>query len=158
MIQWAWSNHITPRFIELMPLGYGATFGRDRVVSSQEVRERLQDILDLDAAPVEPDGRGPAIYHPSRTNPSHRVGLISAVTENFCDLCNRVRVTAKGEIRACLASPEGLSLQPLLRATTDDEAIVETIKTVLYGKSESHGFHSVGRTEHHGVEMSRVGG
>jgi len=158
IVDWAWENEITPRFIELMPLGYGAVFGRNSVVPSEELRARLGKSLHLEESDQENLGRGPALYLQSIKDPSKRVGFISAVTENFCDRCNRVRVTAKGEIRACLASPEGLSLRPLLRGGGSDQEIVETIKTSLYGKKETHGFYVDGRSDHHDVRMSRVGG
>jgi cyclic pyranopterin phosphate synthase len=80
------------------------------------------------------------------------------VTENFCERCNRVRVTARGDIRACLASPDGLSLKELLRSGAGDDALVERIETALYGKREGHRFQVAGESAHHAVHMSRVGG
>ena len=158
IVDWAWSKNITPRFIELMPLGYGAVFGRSSVVPSDELRNRLSRKLNLDLAPPASNGRGPALYHFEKGASSRRVGFISAVTENFCERCNRVRVTAKGEIRACLASPDGLSLPALIRSDASDEQIVERIHTSLYGKKDAHGFYLDGRNDHLGVSMSRIGG
>ncbi len=80
------------------------------------------------------------------------------MTENFCDRCNRVRVTAKGEIRACLASPEGLSLRALMRGGHGDDAIAGRILDALFGKREGHEFYVPGIDRHHDVAMSRIGG
>ncbi|MEE2902513.1 MAG: GTP 3',8-cyclase MoaA [Myxococcota bacterium] len=158
IVRWAWSKGITPRFIELMPIGYGAVFGQQRVVPSEELRIRLAQELNLEKSEMKTLGRGPANYLINPINPNQRVGFISAVTENFCEQCNRVRVTAKGDIRACLASPDGLSLLPLLRSEADDIQIANAVRTSLFGKDERHGFYVSGRDEHHDVHMSRVGG
>jgi cyclic pyranopterin phosphate synthase len=157
MIQWAWSKNITPRFIELMPLGYGAVYGRARVVETAELVKRLGHLLVHDEASGI-DGRGPALYHVAKADPQKRVGFISAVSENFCEQCNRVRITAKGEIRACLASTDGLSLRNLMRREASDARIVDEIRASLYGKKERHGFYLDDRREHHEVSMSRIGG
>jgi cyclic pyranopterin phosphate synthase len=157
IVRWAWARDLVPRFIELMPLGAGASLGREAVVSSAELRARLAPLLDPEAEPEARADRGPAAYLPSRDG-TRRVGFIGAVTENFCDRCNRVRVTAKGEIRACLASPEGLSLRALMRGGHGDDAIAGRILDALFGKREGHEFYVPGIDRHHDVAMSRIGG
>ena len=158
MVEWAWSKGITPRFIELMPIGYGAVFGQERVVPSEELRTSLAKQMGLVASDSKTLGRGPASYWVNPSDPTQKAGFISAVTENFCEACNRVRVTAKGDIRACLASPDGLSLMPILRSDADDQQIAQAVRTSLFGKEERHGFYVSGRDAHHDVHMSRVGG
>ena len=158
LVEWAWGKDIIPRFIELMPLGSAAALGSGAVVSVQEMKSRLAPILDSDAALEHPEHRGPASYLPALSGLGKKVGFIGAVTENFCEHCNRVRVTAKGEIRACLASPSGLSLKDLMRAGLEDEAIVARIREALFGKDIGHHFYEAGRLEHHDVPMSGVGG
>jgi cyclic pyranopterin phosphate synthase len=158
IVEWAWARGITPRFIELMPLGEGARLGRDAVVSVAEMKERLGGLIDREQSPQHRADRGPAGYLPSRSDPAHRVGFIGAVTDNFCHRCNRVRLTAKGEVRACLASPTGLSLRDLIRSGSDDEAIAHRVKETLYGKGAGHEFYVAGVDRHHAVDMSRIGG
>jgi cyclic pyranopterin phosphate synthase len=158
IVDWAWARGVTPRFIELMPLGAAATLGRDAVVPLAEMRARLADRIAIEDAPEHRADRGPAGYHAARDGSGKEVGFIGAVTENFCERCNRVRVTAKGEVRACLASPEGLTLRDLMRTGLPDEAVKETIETALYGKREGHAFYQPGVTRHHEVAMSRIGG
>lgn len=158
IVDWAWSKGLTPRFIELMPLGEGAKLGRDAVVSVKEMKARLAARLRVEAAPEHRLDRGPAGYLEARDGSGRRVGFIGAVTDNFCERCNRVRLTAKGEIRACLASPTGLPLRELLRTTASDAEVTERIESALFGKGAGHEFYVSGVERHHAVDMSRIGG
>ncbi len=158
LVEWAWARNITPRFIELMPLGEGAKLGSRAVVTVKEIKERLAGLIDVEAASEARLDRGPASYVPAAEKPAHRVGFIGAVTENFCHRCNRVRITARGEIRACLASPDGLSLRDALREGLTDEELLERIDEALFGKRDGHAFNQEGVTRHFDVHMSRVGG
>lgn len=159
IVEWAWARDIVPRFIELMPLGAAASLGRDAVVALAEMRRSLAELLDFDGTPETPANRGPASYYFARDGSNRKVGFIGAVTENFCERCNRVRVTAKGDIRACLASPEGLSLRDLFRSGAADDVVVQQIADALFGKGAGHEFYASGSSDrHHDVAMSRVGG
>lgn len=161
LVDFAFEHGFVPRFIELMPLGAGAgaALGAGAVVSVKEMRSRLADRLASASAaePADLPGRGPATYVDARGGGGRRVGFIGAVTENFCERCNRVRVTAQGQIRACLASPEGLSLRDLLRREESDEALLDVLTTSLFGKRAGHYFHEE-HDRHLDVAMSGVGG
>jgi cyclic pyranopterin phosphate synthase len=156
VVEWAWSKEITPRFIELMPLGEGAKLGRDAVVPVSEMRDALAHLL-ADEPPQHRLDRGPAGYFASKDG-AHQVGFIGAVTDNFCHRCNRVRLTARGDIRACLASPSGISLRDLIRSGRSEDALLEAVQTVLFGKRDGHEFYVDGVIRHHAVDMSRIGG
>lgn len=161
LVEFAFEHGFVPRFIELMPLGAGAgaALGPEAVVSVKEMKARLSDWLVPEAEP-EPGGvvgQGPASYLAACDGSGRRVGFIGAVTENFCERCNRVRVTARGQIRACLASPEGLSLRDLLRREASDEALLAVLHETLFGKRAGHYFH-VQDDRHLDVGMSGVGG
>jgi len=157
LVDWAWRQNLVPRFIELMPLGEGAKLGEGAVVPVAEMKASLADRLSSNS--LGPNlQRGPASYVAARHDPSRKVGFIGAVTENFCHRCNRVRVTAKGEIRACLASPHGLSLRALMRDGLDDGALFAAVQESLFGKGHGHDFYARGETRHHHVHMSHVGG
>lgn len=158
IVDWAWDRGIVPRFIELMPLGEGANLGAEAVVPVAEMKKILGDRIVVDAAPEHRADRGPAGYVPAARGGGHKVGFIGAVTENFCERCNRIRITAKGEIRACLASPKGLSLRDLIRAGLDDQAILDRIREALFGKWHGHHFNVHGVDDHHHVNMSALGG
>jgi cyclic pyranopterin phosphate synthase len=150
---WALSRGFTPRFIELMPLGEGAAL-MDQHVPWTEVRDALAPVLDV-AAPEKRAQRGPASYLPARGG--GEVGFITALTTSFCDVCDRVRVTSQGEIRACLASPDGVSLRDLLRGGASDDHVVATLRAALAGK-DAHAFHAEGHGRARDVVMTRVGG
>lgn len=158
VVRWAWDRDITPRFIELMPLGEAAHLGREAVISVEEMKSGLRGLIDQNQDAEPRLDRGPASYLPSLESPDRKVGFIGAVTENFCDRCNRVRVTAKGQIRACLASPEGLSVRDLLRQHEDNRPVEEAIRLSLFGAAKDHEFYVSGATAHHDVHMSRIGG
>ena len=158
IVDWAWDRDIMPRFIELMPLGEGAKLGADAVVPVAEMKQRLGDRIVSDANPEHRSDRGPAGYVPAARGGGHKVGFIGAVTENFCERCNRIRITAKGDIRACLASPDGLSLRELMREGHNDEAILDRIRNALFGKWVGHHFNVEGVDAHEQVNMSALGG
>jgi cyclic pyranopterin phosphate synthase len=156
LTRWAWSFGATPRFIELMPIGEGASLGTERHVGAAEIRTRLADLLDARDARPDPE-RGPARYLPSLDG-AHRVGFITAVSDEFCASCNRLRITALGELRACLASRRAVSLRDVLRAGTDDAGIAWALSWALSGKARGHAFADVAADEHARVGMSLVGG
>jgi cyclic pyranopterin phosphate synthase len=66
------------------------------------------------------------------------VGFIGAMTEPFCERCNRVRLAADGSLRACLGGRDRAPLAALLRAGATDEALAEAIRAALLGKAERH--------------------
>jgi cyclic pyranopterin phosphate synthase len=158
LVEWAWSKGITPRFIELMPLGEGAKLGREAVVSVAEMKQRLAHLVVPETDPEYRTDRGPAGYLVARDGSDRKVGFIGAVTDNFCHRCNRVRVTARGEIRACLASPTGFSLRDALRAGHGEDAVTGLVEDALFGKRAGHEFYVDGVDRHHRVDMSRIGG
>ena len=158
IVDWAWDNGIVPRFIELMPLGEGANLGADAVVPVAEMKAILGDRIVREADPEHRSDRGPAGYVPATRGGGHKVGFIGAVTENFCERCNRIRITAKGDIRACLASPKGLSLRDLMRCGQNDDAILDHIRESLFGKWSGHHFNVEGVSDHEQVNMSYLGG
>ncbi len=154
--EWAWARGVTPRFIELMPIGEGARLGRGAFVPASEIARRLGGLVAPDRG--EPDaGAGPARYVASRDGAA-RVGFITAVTDDFCGACNRVRITSHGELRACLADRAAVSLRDAMRGGADDDDIAWSIGWALGAKADGHGFAAVETTEHESVGMSLVGG
>jgi GTP 3',8-cyclase len=136
LARFAWRFGATARFIELMPFGPGTP------VPTAEVKRLLvaQGIgLEADAS----RGWGPA-YHMRGTSVdggqpvTGLVGFIGAMTENFCDSCNRVRVGADGSLRACLGGRSRVELKAMLRAGATDAAIAEAVRAALLGKGEKH--------------------
>ena len=107
------------RFIEMMPIGYGKQV---RGVSNDTVRERLLAAFpDMRPDPA-PYGNGPAVYmHVPGWQGS--IGFISAIHGKFCDSCNRLRLTAKGQLKPCLCYGETEDLRRILRSGLSEEEI-----------------------------------
>jgi cyclic pyranopterin phosphate synthase len=150
---WALEHRLTPRFIELMPLGEGAALMAQHVPWA-EMQAQLAPLLTA-GEPHRPADRGPAFYLPAQGG--GRVGFITAVSNQFCDVCDRVRLTAKGEIRACLASPDGVSLRDVLRAGATDEHLVVMLRDALAGKT-NHLFSQADHGNAPKVIMTGIGG
>ena len=157
LVDFAWEIGATPRFIELMPLGEAAKLPEGSLVGAAEIIVRLGDrVVAADSAPVA--GRGPARYLDAADGSGHRVGFITALSDTFCESCNRVRVTARGDIRACLASRRAISLRDLCRSGATDRDLAWAIHWSLLGKAAGHFFHDAAIDEHEHVGMSLVGG
>lgn len=160
LVDWAWDLGITPRFIELMPLGEAANLAPERFISHQQLIERLGTRLDADgslrAGAIA--GQGPARYLRARDGSGRKVGFITAVSSEFCDSCNRVRVTARGDFRACLASRSAVSLRDAVRAGMSDRQLAWLIHRALGSKLTGHFFDRADVDEHRHVGMSLVGG
>ncbi len=128
LVRHAWSRGATPRFIELMPFGDGVP------VPTAVVKRKLTE----QGVPLLPDpkrGWGPAHY--MRGAGGH-VGFIGAITENFCETCNRARITADGGFQACLGGSERLDLRDLLRAGASDEHLADAVQAALGRKGPRH--------------------
>lgn len=157
IVDFAWSLGATPRFIELMPLGEGAKLPASMRMTAAEVQEALGDRIHPEP-PTPVEGQGPARYVPAGNGSAHRVGFISPISDEFCDTCNRVRVTAKGDIRACLASRRAISLRNIMRAGGTDLDLGWAMVWSLSGKDRGHHFLEPNAHEHERVGMSLIGG
>jgi cyclic pyranopterin phosphate synthase len=115
------------RFIEVMPTGENLGISRDEYVSSGEILDRVRAIGDLH--PVEgPRGNGPATYHAFSGAPG-TVGIITPMSHTYCDRCNRMRLTADGQLRPCLFGALQTNLRDALRAGAPLEPLVrETLQ------------------------------
>ena len=163
LVDWAWDLGITPRFIELMPLGEAATLPAERFVSQQQLRARLGERVHAELEPgalhgSAISGQGPARYLYASPGSPRKVGFITAVTNEFCDSCNRVRVTARGDFRACLASRSAVSLRDAMRSGQSDRELAWLVHRALGTKLAGHFFDRADVFEHHHVGMSLVGG
>lgn len=128
LVEFAVAEQLDISFIEEMPLGDIATRSAT-YMSSDEALERLAQNFTL--TPSDENSGGPARYW-RIPGVQTRVGFISPHSHNFCDTCNRVRITAKGELYPCLGQNDAIALLPLLRAenSSDDhlrQAIVDSM-------------------------------
>ena len=121
------------RFIELMPIGLGK---EDVPISNDEVKDII--LKEKKLTPFdEKIGSGPAIYYKTEKGIGC-VGFITPISHNFCEKCNRVRVTPEGFLKLCLHWNDGLNLKGLLRAGVSDELIKEKIKLAIDSKPDRH--------------------
>lgn len=138
LVGFAVREELNISFIEEMPFGSSERERRLSFMSSQEVRTRVESAFPL--VPTTETSGGPARYYRIPGSET-RVGFISPRTHNFCDTCNRVRVTAGGELYTCLAANDRVPLLPLLRAAPFDAAAVrEAIFAALRLKPDGHDF------------------
>ncbi len=162
LVDWAWELGVTPRFIELMPLGEASKLPAARFVSHAQLIERLGARVERASAQGAPGeavaGQGPASYLRARDGSARKVGFITAVSDEFCAACNRVRVTARGDLRACLASRSAVSLRDALRAGKSERELAWLVHTALGSKLAGHFFQRADVDEHRKVGMSLVGG
>ncbi len=142
------------RFIELMPTGSNLELSADNFVSCQDALARIRKLGELER--VEgPRGNGPATYF---RFPDGRgtVGVITPMSHNFCDRCNRMRLTADGQLRPCLFGSLQTNLRDPLRQGSD---LVPLIEETLRIKPERH-YLIQGSDEGSGglVALSQTGG
>lgn len=151
LVKLAWDNDAVPRFIELMPFAGGG-----RCVPTREVVARLEQAGVVQAPAAYGQGAGPSKYSRA-TAPfgAGEVGFIGAMTENFCDRCNRVRITARGELRACLGGRDQVPLIGLLRGGATDLELARAVRRALGAKWDRHRFDEGGARL---LPMMAVGG
>ena len=147
------SKPICVRFIELMPIGCGARMER---VPQTEIVDRLRAAFGPLEADPQQHGWGPARYVRSQGFVGS-IGLIGAVSHEFCDQCNRVRLTADGRLKLCLNRAEGLELRPLLRGKYTNAAITAAIADALQRKPARHAFYEDIRDREQ-RRMNEIGG
>jgi GTP 3',8-cyclase len=121
------------RFIELMPTGANLDLSQDSYVSCHEALRRVRALGDLEPA-EGPTGNGPATYYRFPGAPG-TIGVITPMSHNFCDRCNRMRLTADGQLRPCLFGSLQTNLRDPLRRGED---LVPLIEETLRVKPERH--------------------
>jgi GTP 3',8-cyclase len=143
------------RFIEFMPLDAEERWSGDRVVPSSVLRGRIDTVYPLVAAGSS--SPQPAHVFHFRDGAPGSVGFVSSVTEPFCDTCNRIRITADGQLRACLFALEETDLRGPLRSGADDGDLEALIRQAVAGKWAGH---RIGRRDfvRPGRSMSMIGG
>jgi cyclic pyranopterin phosphate synthase len=148
---YAWQRGLVPRFIEQMPMAGGELFVPGTLLSAAEIRRLVE--AGFPSARLVPDdgglarGGGPARYwrledgHPR--DQRRLLGIISPMTEHFCDSCNRLRLSSAGELHTCLAYDDAVDLRGVLHRE-GPAGVVTTIRQALAGKRDGHNFGLVG--------------
>ena len=124
------------RFIEFMPLDSDKVWERDKVLFGHEIIDMIKENYEL--IPIDNSLEiGPASEY-NFADGKGKIGIITAVSNPFCDHCNRIRMTADGKLRTCLFSTNETNLKKLIRSGATDETIIETIKQAVLIKEPGH--------------------
>jgi cyclic pyranopterin phosphate synthase len=138
LVGFAMKEKIDISFIEEMPLGEVNHERESSFVSNADTLKLLQQHLSL--IPSTYHSGGPARYWQVADSPT-RIGFISPHSHNFCESCNRVRITCKGELYLCLGQEDKVELMPLLRRyPSDDKPIINAILASMAVKPKGHDF------------------
>ncbi|MEO7276455.1 MAG: GTP 3',8-cyclase MoaA [Sphingomicrobium sp.] len=141
LAQWAHRRGASISFIEVMPLGDVDQSRLDQHVPMAAARELLEQRWTL--TPSAARTGGPARYF--TTHEGGTIGFITPLTENFCGGCNRVRVTATGQLCLCLGQDEGIDLRAMLRDGERTQPIERAIAAAMSDKPLGHDFRIAGR-------------
>lgn len=139
LIMLAKDNRLDVRFIEIMPIGQGALFNP---ISNDDILCRMMKRFPGIEEDDRKHGNGPAKYV-SIPGFTGGVGFISALHGKFCSSCNRLRMTAVGELKPCLCFGDTIDLREILRSKDDPERhllLKDTLTKAIMSKPESHCF------------------
>ena len=138
LVQFAIDQAIDITFIEEMPLGEVNHARTSTYCNNVETLNQIKSKYSLISSTLNTGG--PARYHQVE-NTLTKIGFISPHSHNFCESCNRVRITCKGELYLCLGQEDRVDLMPLLRAHPDDDApIIAAILNSMAVKPKGHDF------------------
>jgi cyclic pyranopterin phosphate synthase len=162
LLDWALRHGYRLRFIEHMPLDADHAWDRSTMVTADEA---LALLGDYELVPHGHRGAAPAEDFEVLSGPGSehwvpgpwRVGIIASVTRPFCRDCDRLRLTADGQLRTCLFARHETDLRGPLRAGASDAELAHIIRTAVAGKQAGHGIDAVGFVQPE-RSMSAIGG
>jgi len=137
LVQWAHGRGMDLTLIETMPMGEIDADRTDQYLSLESVRRRLAGFWTLTDLPLSTGG--PARYV-SVAETGGRLGFITPLSHNFCEACNRVRLTCTGTLHTCLGREDAADLRAVLRSGAGDEHLVAAIRAAIDAKPKGHDF------------------
>ncbi|MEX1662573.1 GTP 3',8-cyclase MoaA [uncultured Thioclava sp.] len=138
LVDWCAAEGFDLTFIEVMPMGeMGEEMRLDQYWPLSDLRARLGERFTLEE--LSESTGGPARYV-RLAQTQQKIGFITPLTHNFCENCNRVRVTCTGELFMCLGQEDNADLRAPLRASTEDDALVAAIRAAISRKPKGHDF------------------
>jgi GTP 3',8-cyclase len=155
LCRYAWAQGFIPRFIEQMPMAEGALFVPGTLLAAAEIRRLVEaafpggHLVAQGSGAGQAQGGGPARYWAleggadTGAGQPRQLGLITPMTEHFCDTCNRVRLSSAGALHACLAYDDAVDLRGVLR-NEGPEGVTAAIRQALAVKRDGHNFQLVG--------------
>ncbi len=144
---------VTVRFIEFMPLDASEGWTSNQVVTQAQIVAEINSEFPLESVKRT---SAPATRFAYKDG-GGEIGVVASVTQQFCDTCDRVRLTADGQFRNCLFSVEEFDLKGLLRSGAEDKKITEALKKVVQSKWAGHGIGTVDFIRP-ARSMSQIGG
>src|SRR5438128_2375434 len=142
------------RFIEFMPLDADEVWREDRVLTGGEIRELIEERWPLVELPAAPSSTARRFRF---AEGSGEIGFVNPVSEPFCSACDRIRLTADGQLRTCLFSRREWDLKGPLRAGTSDEGLERHIRFAVRHKELKHRISDAGFVRA-SRSMSQIGG
>ena len=153
--QYSKYNNVDVRFIELMPIGYGKNYTG---ISNETILDLLEKEYGLFEKISEKRGNGPAVYYRNKDFKGC-IGFISAISHEFCETCNRVRLTANGFLKLCLHYNKGIDLKEPMRSNISDEELEHMIYHAIKNKPLGHNFYHDSNIENvENKNMVQIGG
>ena len=137
MLRWAHGKGMDMTIIETMPMGEIDEDRTDQYLPLSQVRKDLSQEFTLEDIPYKTGG--PARYVELKET-GGRLGFITPLTHNFCESCNRVRLTCTGTLYLCLGQDDAADLRAPLRASTDNQLIADAIDEAITRKPKGHDF------------------
>jgi cyclic pyranopterin phosphate synthase len=137
LVSWCGEQGFDLTFIETMPMGDIDGYRVDQYLPLTEVRRRLERRWTL--TDIEYRSGGPARYV-EVAETGRRIGFITPMSHNFCESCNRVRLTCTGTLYMCLGQEDSADLRAPLRASSDDDLLLAAIDAAIARKPKGHDF------------------
>ncbi len=136
LARWGREHGYEVRFIEWMPLDYQHGWAREKLVPAAEIVAQIDAVFPIEPAEGQ-DPSAPATLYRYRDGVG-TVGVIASVTRPFCGHCDRIRLTADGQIRTCLFSLREYDFRKSMRAGADDLRVVELLRAAVWRKEPGH--------------------
>ena len=137
LLIWCGERGFDITFIEVMPMGEIGEERIDQYLPLSMVRAKLAENWTLNNTTYQTGG--PARYF-DIVETGQRLGFITPLTHNFCEMCNRVRLTCTGTLYMCLGQEDAADLRAPIRSSDDDETLIEAIKEAISRKPKGHDF------------------
>jgi len=138
LIRWAHGRDLDVTLIETMPMGEVEAGRTDQYLSLTNLRAELESFWMLTDLPLQTGG--PARYV-QVAETGGRLGFITPLSHNFCEACNRVRLTCTGTLHTCLGQEDAADLRAVLRTGASDAALIDAIRLAVDAKPKGHDFH-----------------
>ncbi len=154
IIDFASKRGFTARFIEFMPMSNGLDWEKS-YLSTEDILKMpgIIERVDIGSAPEQKNTA--SLYLPLK-NGKGEVGLITPMSKRFCDICNRLRLTADGRLRSCLPTDKDVDIKEALRSNASDEELVALIRKAVLLKPEVGEYNFGGSG--HDRSMVEIGG